>query len=151
VHNILQSLGLYQSCFCGLSNSTRKKGGCSANDLDASELLAMRLQVGRSSGLPANALTGPDVDTALTDTAVSRPAVKQQIHSRTKVGRRRVVARFDVRPQRPRQQPVSRSWQDTACNSCPPSVCPHQLEHVVSAGSDITDVKDMRTLLGDGD
>jgi len=108
----------------------------------------MRLQAGGGSRLPASALTGPGVDT---DTAVSRPAVRQQSHTRTKVGRRRVVARFDVRPQRPQQQPVSRSWlETTSCNSCPPSVCPQQLEHVAGAGRDIADVRDMTTLLSDG-
>jgi len=120
----------------------------------------MGLQVGSGSVLPASVLTGPDVETVPTDTAVSRLTVKQHVQTRTKVGRRRVVTRFDVRPQRPLvdvrpqrpvQQPVSRSWLDTTCNLCPPGVSSHQLEHAVTTGSDVADVKDMTALLGNGD
>jgi len=97
-------------------------------------------------GLAAGPSCSPVVDTAPSHTVVT----KQRTQTRGKVGRHRVVARFDVRPQ---QQPASDSWLDTTCTSCPPSISTRELDdRDVDTGEDnITDVHEVATLLTDGD
>ena len=106
---------------------------------------------GGGGQLPAGAPSDPLIDTALSNTVVTEPAAKQRTQTQAKVGRRQVVARFDVRPQRSLQLPDGHSWLNVVCSSCPRGVSAHQLDGTVSTVNAVTDVNQVTTLPTDGE
>ena len=123
---------------CRFPKSTRKKDGQRVGDSDVSELMAAGSQCVAGSGqLAAAAAAQACPGSVGSSTAVTVPAARQQTQTQTKVGRRRVVARFDGRPRRPIQQMLYHSSVNAACGSSPSSISAHQQTDGVNVAESI--------------
>jgi len=143
-------------------NRTKKKVGrfFATADVDS-------IEVGLQAGSPANTQTDAvSVDAGLSShSPVTVSATKQRPQSLAKVGHHRHRGVGAARPQQHQQsqhhrkqqqqqqpQAVSHSWMNSACGSRPPDISMQQPNCTLGAvGNSATPVKDVTTLLSDGD